>query len=394
MYKIGEFSRLCQATIKTLRYYDEIGLLQADVVDRFTGYRYYSSGKVKDYYNILLLKELGFSLEEIKVNITNINSDFISQKMQETENEKRKINDRLEILEKMRTRLAEGGNAMGLSVIEKKSINYIIAGVRRIVKDRSELNKYFEEAKQILEKNNIKYKQKAIINEDIEYLDENLDLIIGYELEETDSSFMAKLPWDEDIIADYGIEHEPRVDLTIVCENNIKSIDDAYSAIIEYAGNNEYQIVEQFTERYYDDNVQIGVVVRKLDPENTEEDFKEYLNFQKDIFDYSFVNNEKMIGTWRLLDILPKSQMFSVDKRKSNIDCDVNELVLLPNGKINDKLSWTGESILHHLDLGVLHNHAFTLPLYDDKIMEVNFWDEISVRNGNFPMSYFYEKID
>ncbi|MEP7293525.1 MAG: MerR family DNA-binding transcriptional regulator, partial [Chloroflexota bacterium] len=40
MLKIGEFSRLSQVTVKTLRYYDEIGLLKPSEIDRFTDYLY------------------------------------------------------------------------------------------------------------------------------------------------------------------------------------------------------------------------------------------------------------------------------------------------------------------------------------------------------------------
>ena len=38
--KIGEFSRLMQTTVKTLRHYEQIGLLLPDEVDEATGYRY------------------------------------------------------------------------------------------------------------------------------------------------------------------------------------------------------------------------------------------------------------------------------------------------------------------------------------------------------------------
>jgi hypothetical protein len=44
MLKIGEFSKLAQVSVKTLRYYDELGLLRPDWVDRYTGYRYYDYG--------------------------------------------------------------------------------------------------------------------------------------------------------------------------------------------------------------------------------------------------------------------------------------------------------------------------------------------------------------
>jgi DNA-binding transcriptional MerR regulator len=41
MLKIGDFSRLSQASVKTLRYYDEVALLKPTQVDEVSGYRYY-----------------------------------------------------------------------------------------------------------------------------------------------------------------------------------------------------------------------------------------------------------------------------------------------------------------------------------------------------------------
>ena len=65
MFKIGDFSRLSQVTIKTLRYYDEIELLKPARVDNFTGYRYYSAEQLPRLNRILALKDLGLSLEDI-----------------------------------------------------------------------------------------------------------------------------------------------------------------------------------------------------------------------------------------------------------------------------------------------------------------------------------------
>ena len=64
--KIGDFSRLCQVTVRTLRHYEEIGLFVPEIVDEWTGYRYYSIGQFQKMQSILALKELGFSLEEIR----------------------------------------------------------------------------------------------------------------------------------------------------------------------------------------------------------------------------------------------------------------------------------------------------------------------------------------
>jgi len=64
--KIGEFSRLCRVTVRTLRHYEEIALLTPELIDRSTGYRYYAIGQLQKMQNILSMKEMGYSLEEIK----------------------------------------------------------------------------------------------------------------------------------------------------------------------------------------------------------------------------------------------------------------------------------------------------------------------------------------
>jgi DNA-binding transcriptional MerR regulator len=65
MFKIGDFSKLSQVSVKTLRYYDEIGLLRPSTIDRFTGYRYYTASQLSRLNRILLLKDLGLSLDQI-----------------------------------------------------------------------------------------------------------------------------------------------------------------------------------------------------------------------------------------------------------------------------------------------------------------------------------------
>jgi DNA-binding transcriptional MerR regulator len=65
MIRIGDFSKFSRVSIKTLRYYDEMGLLKPIQVDHFTGYRYYEFDQLAVLYRILALKDLGFSLEEI-----------------------------------------------------------------------------------------------------------------------------------------------------------------------------------------------------------------------------------------------------------------------------------------------------------------------------------------
>lgn len=65
MLKIGELSKISQVSVKTLRYYDEVGLLKPLEIDRFTGYRYYSFDQLPRLNRILALKDLGLTLEQI-----------------------------------------------------------------------------------------------------------------------------------------------------------------------------------------------------------------------------------------------------------------------------------------------------------------------------------------
>jgi DNA-binding transcriptional MerR regulator/predicted transcriptional regulator YdeE len=66
MLKIGDFSKMGRVTVKTLRYWDEIGLLKPDYVNMENGYRYYSGGKLALVHEIQSMKELGLYLEDIR----------------------------------------------------------------------------------------------------------------------------------------------------------------------------------------------------------------------------------------------------------------------------------------------------------------------------------------
>jgi Predicted transcriptional regulators len=91
IYKISEFANIVDCSVKTLRYYDEIGLLTPDEVDEFTGYRYYSDNNIKDYQLISLLKSVDFTLTEIIEHKDNLSDEILKSKMDE-------IQERIQLL--------------------------------------------------------------------------------------------------------------------------------------------------------------------------------------------------------------------------------------------------------------------------------------------------------
>jgi DNA-binding transcriptional MerR regulator len=73
-YRIGEFSDLSGVSTKTLRFYDEIGLLRPASVDARTGYRRYRSQQLEELASILVLKSLGLSLGDVRNQISKAGS--------------------------------------------------------------------------------------------------------------------------------------------------------------------------------------------------------------------------------------------------------------------------------------------------------------------------------
>ena len=133
--KIGEFSQLMQVTIKTLRHYEQKGLLIPDEVDEWTGYRYYSIEQMQKLQAIRDLQRLGFSLDEIE-DLCNSYSctptiDQLTEKIEETEAQLRQLIAR-------RDRLIDWRNARKqMTTMEKFSIQslpeIIVASHREVL---------------------------------------------------------------------------------------------------------------------------------------------------------------------------------------------------------------------------------------------------------------------
>lgn len=67
MFGIGDFARLGLVSVRMLRHYDAIGLLRPAHVDPVTGYRSYQAAQLSRLNRIVALKDLGFTLEQVRV---------------------------------------------------------------------------------------------------------------------------------------------------------------------------------------------------------------------------------------------------------------------------------------------------------------------------------------
>jgi DNA-binding transcriptional MerR regulator len=66
LLRIGEFARRSGVSAKTLRFYDDAGLLRPAVVDSRTRYRYYLPHQLKDLASIRALRDVGISIADVR----------------------------------------------------------------------------------------------------------------------------------------------------------------------------------------------------------------------------------------------------------------------------------------------------------------------------------------
>ncbi|MBO5944642.1 MAG: MerR family transcriptional regulator [Clostridia bacterium] len=63
--QINEFAKLTGVSVRTLHYYDEIGLLKPAEIDKWTGYRFYDEISLEKMQQIMFYRELDFTLKSI-----------------------------------------------------------------------------------------------------------------------------------------------------------------------------------------------------------------------------------------------------------------------------------------------------------------------------------------
>lgn len=102
IYSIGKVSTLCNVSIKTLRYYDKIGLLVPDCRKDSSNYRYYTHEQVLTLFIIRKLRHLGIPLKEIKEIICQKDTENMGQCI------RRRLDEISEAIEQLQNQHAEG----------------------------------------------------------------------------------------------------------------------------------------------------------------------------------------------------------------------------------------------------------------------------------------------
>lgn len=333
MYKIGELSKLCKLSVKTLRYYDSEGLLVPDRIDKFTGYRYYSASKLADCNRILALKELGFTLDEIKkqlsANETPAILALIAQKEQELIRLKTQTESQLQRLSAITRNITEGERNMA-NIVIKNSDSLRIAYFRSIFTSKNDAYQRIADIRKALPAS-ILGKRNVLVNFETEYTEKDFDLGVGVEITGTIPKEYKSKNYAEKLI-EFSSDTA-----CLVCDK--KDLNTAYSSIQRYIQNNHCQIVGAFYEiRYEDDTIELKVPVCRLT--------ERAQTPRNDDIHVPFENDERVIGHWELIDCLPTREHFNENKMKSTGQKQIKDLYFLPGGEWYWCFGWTKGYVL------------------------------------------------
>lgn len=145
MLSIGEFSKICKVTPKTLRYYADIGLILPEAINPENGYRYYAIEQLETMLFINRLKAYHFSLEEIKAILESEESQeeklyvALTKKKKEFEKQLQTIESTLDQLNHDLFNLRQGKPIMAfldsidVQLVEVPKINLL--SIRRMVQE-------------------------------------------------------------------------------------------------------------------------------------------------------------------------------------------------------------------------------------------------------------------
>ena len=377
MYKIGELSKFSGIPVKTLRYYDNEGILSADKIDDFTGYRYYSAEKLSVCYRILALKELGFSLFEIKQALALSKEKFfelIAVKQQELENLLKQTETRINSLRKLNLALKE--REFMFDIVIRKSDVINIAYYRQIVKEKADFDIIFDKMKNNIPREIIGNRQ-IIIDYETEFITQDFDTGFGIEI-------TGVLPEKSNMIQK-SIEFTTDT-ASLICSK--ENCDEATKQLHKYVLDGNYQIVgPTYKIIYTDGTIEVKLPITKLG---------EYSESFNENIDVPFENDSEVIGHWMVFDGLPCKEMFNPQKSKTALsDNLVQELYFLPSGERYWCFGWTKGWLLSNC--GYPHRKSrnkYTVEKIDeDTFMFIEFKTYDYFRGG-MPEILVLKKID
>ena len=181
MFRIGEFSKLTQVSVRMLRHYDKMGLLTPAATDRWTGYRMYSVDQIPVLNKIIYLRDSGFNIAEIAVALNHDNEGFIvgelDRKSSEIRQNIRNEEAKLKKIELAKRELLLGKDEMHYHVSIKSIPGYQVLALRKIIPDYYGESELWKELCDFVEEKHLEVSEQTFaIYHDTDYREENVDV--------------------------------------------------------------------------------------------------------------------------------------------------------------------------------------------------------------------------
>lgn len=377
MYQIGEFSYLCETTIKTLRYYDKINLLKPVKINTLTGYRYYSEKQIDTLKKIKELQVSGFSLAEIKDLLQNENKEKLNEQIKKIEDESSK---KIMILQKMK-------NNMTKQKVEFiANPNFTIVGISTTIKSRDSIER-------VLKTIDKKIKQEQFSK--YPFIVENYEK--GFSQENT-RCFIGRILPDYILSNPNFLHHYNKKGIRIINSQKIKNvlhttvettILDSYKKIIEYANTNNFQIRGPFQEVYNNDKIDIYIEAYDLNQENQDE-LVHRKQLSKVITD---THAKEFIGKWQLMgEIIEPAYLFNPKKTHTKTGSKYEYIELYKDGSTNfENISWRDHYLVMQEDNIIFYSYLYK-PYKKGFSTYMNILINSKESNSR-PYKYYYKKI-
>lgn len=181
MFRIGEFSKLTQVSIRMLRYYDEMGLLNPVQIDPLTGYRIYSVNQIPILNKIVYLRDSGFNVAEIAEALNNGKDCFIVELLDKKNEEIERIiqleKEKLRKIELAKRELQSSRNEMHYNVSIKSIPEYQVLSLRQVIPTYYAEGELWKELSSFAVQNKISISSDTFtIYYDTEYKERNVDV--------------------------------------------------------------------------------------------------------------------------------------------------------------------------------------------------------------------------
>ncbi len=249
MFKIGEFARFSRVSVKMLRHYDELGLLQPAHVDPETNYRYYTVDQLPQLHRIVALKDLGFSLAQIAGllqqpfstetlrGMLTLRQAELAQQLAETAVQLRQVEVRL-------AQLADADVPSRYDIVMRGVAAQMVACIRLATSADDQVTQAFE----TLEAHVAKYQARAPLPPLIRYLDQGFDEDSSSPALEVLIPISRPLPVNGRITLCELPAHE-----TVACvvhSGPYSTLPHAYAALLGWIERNDFEIVSPLRELY------------------------------------------------------------------------------------------------------------------------------------------------